>query len=123
MTLLLAADAVELYPAGQADDHGWQEPPESARPCWRGMGSLQLVGGLSDPRAAQGGGHGPHDPARTEQGSLFLPLGSDPADGMTAIVRGQVWTLSQVRLIADPVAGVGGGISCWAASVSEGHHG
>lgn len=122
MTVLLAADEVELYPAGDLDGHGWQEPDESYPPSWRGMGSLQLVGGLSDPRASTGGGHGPNNPARTEAGNLFLPPAALPVEGMTARVRGLVFVLSQVRLMVDPTD-PGGGIGCWAATVSEGHHG
>jgi hypothetical protein len=119
VTVLLAADAVELYQPGALDGHGWRDPgDDGARPVWRGMGSLQLVAGISDARAAEGGGRGPHQPARTETGNLFLPLGSDPADGMTARVRGQSFVLSQVRLIQDPTV-PGGGITCWASAVSE----
>jgi hypothetical protein len=118
VTVLLAADAVELYQPGDLDGHGWRDPGEGARPCWRGMGSLQLIAGLSEARAADGGGRGPYEPARTEAGNLFLPLGSNPADGMTARVRGQSFALGQVRLIQDPTV-PGGGISCWAAAVTE----
>jgi hypothetical protein len=118
--LLLAADRVELYPPGELDGHGWREPPgQGARSCWDGTGNLQLATGPSDPRASEGGGQGPNAPRRDEVGNLFLPLGSEPADGMTAVIRGQVFTVSEVRMIADPVAGPGGGIACWAATVTE----
>jgi hypothetical protein len=53
VSLLLARDAVELYPAGPLDEHGWREP--GTVPGWRGAGNLQLGAGLSDPRAAGGG--------------------------------------------------------------------
>jgi hypothetical protein len=118
MTVLLAADLVELFTAGDLDDHGWREPGDDPRPYWRGMGSLQLVSGISDARAADGGGRGPHQPARTEAGNLFLPPEARPVDGMTARVRGQSFAVGQVRLVQDPT-NPGGGLTCWASSVSE----
>jgi hypothetical protein len=118
--LLLAADLVELYLPGEADDHGWVEA-DPARCCWAGTGNLQLLTGLSDARAGDGGGRGPHDPARTETGNLFLPLDAAPGEGMTAVVRGQAYAVSEVRVVADPVAGAGAGIACWAATVTVRH--
>lgn len=115
MTVLLAPDHVELYPAsGAADAHGWAQP--GGRADWCGRGSLQLVSGLSDPRASDGGGRGPYAPRRVESGSLFLPVDARPADGMTAIVRDRAFVLSQVRYIPDPV---GSGLDCYAATVTE----
>jgi hypothetical protein len=117
--LLLAADAVELYPAGDLDAHGWRLPGDGDTPSWCGLGNLQLVSGLSDPRAAEGGGHGPHDPRRVEAGNVFLPIAAEPVDGMTLVTRGQVFVLSQVRLLVDPIEGESGGLTCWAAAVTE----
>lgn len=117
MMLLLGADHVDLYAPGPLDGHGWREG-EPGRRLWAGTGNLQLLPGVSDPRAADGGGRGPHDPARTETGNLFLPLDAEPADGMTAVIRGEAYAVSEVRVIADPVAGAGGGIACWAATVT-----
>lgn len=113
--LLLAADTVELYAKpGAADAHGWAEPG-SAPPAWTGAGNLQLAPGTADARSSERGGHGPFDPAATGQGTLFLPPEANPAAGMTALVRGTVWALSQVRKIADPT---GGTLDCWAAAAS-----
>ena len=112
--VLLAADAVELYPASDTTDgHGWVLP--GTVPAWSGLGSLQLAPGSSDPRAADGGGHGPFSPAAVGSGSLYLPLDAGAAEGMAAIIRGDAYILSQVRLVVDPT---GGGIDCLVATVS-----
>lgn len=115
MTVLLAADAVELYPASDTTDaHGWVLP--GTVPAWSGLGSLQLAPGSSDPAAADGGGHGPFAPAAVASGSLYLPLAAAPAEGMAAIIRGDAYILSQVRLVVDPTGG--GAIDCYVATVS-----
>ena len=116
MTVLLAADEVELYPANGPDTHGWTLP--GTAPSWTGTGNLQLGAGLSDPRAADRGGHGPFAPATAPTGVLFLPADAEPAEGMAARIRGQVWVLSQVRLQADPTD-LAGYLTCWAATVTE----
>jgi hypothetical protein len=118
VTVLLAVDQVALYLPGELDAHGWREPPDesTACPCWTGAGNLQLYTGSSDPRAVAGGGRGPHDPRRVGAGNVFLPPGADPVDGMTAVVRGEAWVLSEVRFINDPTGG--GFLSCWSASVT-----
>ena len=114
MTVLLAADAVALYPPSEAADaHGWVLPGTAA--AWSGLGSLQLVPGSSDPAAGDGGGHGPFDPAAVASGSLYLPLDAAPAEGDVAVIRGDSYVLSQVRLVVDPT---GGGIDCFVATVS-----
>lgn len=114
MTVLLATDPVDLYPAeDQADAHGWALP--GTTPGWTGAGNLQLSPGTSDPRATDRGGHGPFDPAAAQAGSLFLPMDADPAEGMTAVIRGRPFALSNVRLVVDPT---GGGIDCWVAAVA-----
>lgn len=118
MTMLLAADVVELYPAGEVDGHGWRLPGEGHPPSWCGLGNLQLITADSDPRAAGGGGRGPHAPHSADLGNLYLPVDAGPVNGMAALVRGQVYLLSQVRQVADPVLGAGAGISCWAATVT-----
>ena len=111
MTLLLAADSVELYrPSDSADEHGWALP--GTLPAWSGPGNLQMSGFPSDPRAEATGGHGPFAPASQPSGALFLPLDASPSDGQVAVVRGQSWALSQVRLVVDPT---GGGVDCWIA--------
>jgi len=115
--LHLAADEVTLHPPGDLDEHGWRNPDDFPVPAWTGTGNLQLAPGVSDPRAAAGGGHGPHGPARDETGTLYLPADAPAADGWTAQVRGRVFVLSQVRLITDP-ASPGGGIACQAATVT-----
>lgn len=115
--LLLAADQVVLYPpGGDADGHGWAEP--GAGPYWAGTGNLQLAAGASDPRAAEGGGHGPYAPAAGQAGQLFLPPSVPLAEGSLAVIRGKAWVLSQVRLVADP-ADPAGGIACQSATVTE----
>ena len=111
--LLLAPDAVTLYPAAGADRLGWAQPGTVAG--WSGAGNLQLGSGVSDPRAETGGGYGPHDPAWVSTGTLYLPADAGPADGMGAEIRGRRWVLSQVRQVADPT---GGPLGCWAATVS-----
>jgi hypothetical protein len=114
VTLLLATDPVELYPAeDQADAHGWALP--GTAPGWTGAGNLQLSAGTSDPRAADPGGRGPFDPAAVEAGSLFLPIDAAPADGMVAVIRGRAFVVSNVRLVVDPT---GGGVDCYVAAVT-----
>jgi hypothetical protein len=115
VSVMLASDRVALYPPGDLDAHGWREPPDDTRPAWSGMGSLQLTAGLSDPRAAGGGGRGPHDPAAAGAGLLYLPPAAEPREGWTAVVRGEPYVLSQVRFVADPT---GPGLACWAATVT-----
>lgn len=114
MSVILAADPVALYPAGPLDQHGWREP--GTAPSWRGSGSLQLTPGLADPRAAGGGGRGPHEPAAAGAGTIYLPPDAEPGEGMTAVVRGAPYVLSQLRFIADPTGGEF--LSCWAATVT-----
>ncbi len=113
MTVLLAADEVTLYPPGGEDSHGWADTARD--PYWCGLGNLQLISGASDPLATAGGGRGPHGPARSEAGTLFLDV--EPVEGSEAVIRGRRFTLSQVRLVNDPLD-PGGGLSCWAASVA-----
>jgi len=114
MTLLLAADPVTLYRPGNPDERGWTGPGSSA--AWSGTGNLQLSAGVSDPRAAEGGGTGVFGPARLESGELYLPPDASPADGMTAEVRGKRWVLSHTRLVADPV---GTGLDCWQCAIQR----
>jgi len=121
VSLLLASDPVELYEAGDLDSHGWREEAgPSARRVWAGMGSLQLLTGESDARAADGGGHGPHDPARTDDGNLFLPADAGPVEGMAARIRGEVYSLAHVRLVTDPLSD---DLTCFAATVRTIRHG
>jgi len=113
--LLLAPDTVELYPpSGQDDAHGWALPG-AAPPVWTGAGNLQLAAGTTDARASERGGHGPFNPAATEQGTLYLPPDANPGAGMTALIRGRVYALAQVRLVTDPTGGL---LGCWAAAAS-----
>jgi hypothetical protein len=114
MGLLLAADAVTLYPPGTPDERGWTGPGTAQ--AWSGTGNLQLAPGASDPRAAEGGGTGPFGPARLNIGELYLPPDAAPADGMTADVRGSRWVLSLVRLMPDPA---GTGLDCFQATVTR----
>jgi hypothetical protein len=117
VTVLLAADHVDLYPPDAAEDsHGWALP-DLAAPFWTGLGNLQLAAGRSDPAAGYGGGAGPFDPAQTASGELYLPPDAAAYDGAVAVVAGQGFVLSQVRLVADPL-NPGAGASCLAASVS-----
>lgn len=115
MSLLLATDPVELYPAGDQDELGWTEP--GTQPSWCGAGNLQLGPGVSDPQATVGGGTGPHAPGGAQSGVLFLPLNACPREGWSAVIRGERWVLSQVRLVTDPT---GGQLDCWLATVSGG---
>jgi len=110
MSVLLAVEPVTLYPPGTADERGWTGPGATA--AWTGTGNLQLAAGQSDPRAEGGGGTGMFGPARLESGELFLPPDAQPADGMTAEVRGRRWVLTNTRLVIDPV---GGDLDCWVA--------
>jgi hypothetical protein len=115
--LLLGSDTVSLYaPAADADAHGWALP--AADPYWTGPGCLQLSPGASDPRANEGGGRGPYSPHQTPAGQLFLPPDCPLAEGSAAQARGAWWVVSQARLVADPTAPPGEGISCWAATVT-----
>jgi hypothetical protein len=119
VTVLLATDQVELYaPSSGADAHGWELPPrEDPRWRWAGPGNLQLSPGPSDPRATEGGGAGPFSPRAANAGNLYLPPEAQPAEGMAAVIRGQVWVLSQVRYIKDPE--LGGYLDCWAMTATE----
>jgi hypothetical protein len=116
MSVLLANDAVELYAIpGTADAHGWADPG-AAPPAWTGTGNLQRAPGYTDRRAADAGGHGPFGPAAQETGILYLPPDANPEAGMTALIRGWIWALSQVREIADPTGS--GLLDCWEMDVS-----
>jgi hypothetical protein len=115
--LLLAPDAVTLYPPGtSADTHGWAEAGTVAG--WTGAGNLQLSFGTTEQGADAGGGRGPHKPAVLPAGVLFLPGGMSPppVNGAVAEVRGARYVLSDVHFMADPVAGAG--VACWRASVT-----
>jgi hypothetical protein len=116
MSVLLAADQVELYLPGDLDAHGWREANPDARPYWSGLGNLQLGPGPTDPRAAGGGGRGPSEPRTTDTGVLFLPAAAEPVEGSSARIRGRVFTLAQVHLVADPT---GGTLDCFQATVTE----
>lgn len=116
MTVLLAPDPVALYPAAGADEHGWALP--GTDPAWSGSGNLQLALGRSDPRAADGGGHGPHQPAAVPEGTLYLPPEAPVVEGIVAVVRGRAFVLSSVRLIPDPTYPTGG-LTCWACLASD----
>jgi hypothetical protein len=116
VTVLIATDAVELYEPGAADDTGWREPPEGAKPYWSGGGSLQPTAGITDQTGAERGGHGPHAPAAINSAMLFLPLGASPREGHTARIRGRDWVLSQVRLVTDPLGA--GALDCWLATAT-----
>jgi hypothetical protein len=111
VSVMLATDQVALYPAQGTDSHGWGLP--GAEPTWCGPGSLQLGPGRSEPGPGTGG---PWAPAAAESGQLYLPAEAQLADGCTAVVRGRVYTVSQVRLIPDPTSG---GLDCQQAAVSE----
>jgi len=113
--VLLAPDDVTLYPPGtEPDGHGWAQP--STEPFWTGRGSLQLQPGISDPLASGSGGAGPFDPARTDEGALYLPPGVEVRDGCRALVRGRMFVLSNTRLVRDPTGT--GMADCYAAAVS-----
>jgi hypothetical protein len=118
VSVMLAADQVELYLPGGLDAHGWREADTDAAPCWCGLGNLQLGPGLSDPRAAGGGGRGPSQPQAAETGVLYLPPAAEPVEGSAARIRGRVFLLSQVRLVKDP-SDLAGFLDCWAATVTE----
>lgn len=109
--VLLPTDPVILFKPAERDAHGWRQA-RSGDAYWSGMGALQLSAGPSDPRAADGGGHGPHEPARELTGDLYLPQDAQPRDGMSAVIRGRNWVLSQVRFIHDPSGGL---LHCWVA--------
>ncbi len=116
MSLLLAPDAVTLYPpSGEADSHGWAEP--GAEAAWSGSGNLQLSFGVTDPRAEAGGGRGPFKPAHEPAGLLYLPPEApEPANGTIAEVHGRRYVLSNVHPVSDPIPGAG--VACWVASVT-----
>ena len=115
MSVLLAVDTVALYRPGPPDAHGWVTQG-AGRPYWTGQGSLQLGPGPSDPRAADGGGHGPFGPGASRTGNLYLPPSVPPAEGDLALIRGTLWALSQVRFVPDP-AGTGD-LDCYVATAA-----
>jgi hypothetical protein len=114
VSLLIGRDPVALYPAGGADSHGWVLP--GARPVWEGIGNLQAGPGRSDPRAADGGGHGPQDPAAIPSAVLYLPPEAPLVDGMTAEIAGRRYAVSQARIVNDPRPT--GELDCWAATAT-----
>jgi hypothetical protein len=115
---MLGTDTVALYPPNAAsDDHGWALPG-GAVPYWTGPGNLQLTPGPSDPRAADGGGYGPYNPAAALQGQLYLPPDCPLQEGSAAVIRGEVFAVSRARLVTDPTAPPGSGASCWVAAVA-----
>jgi hypothetical protein len=119
MSLLIARDEIALYPPAGRDGHGWALP--GSVPVWRGRGSLQATPGQSDTQAADGGGHGPHGPARTPGAVLYLPPEAPAGDGMTALIGGKPWALSQCRMVTDPRES--GELDCWAATATEARSG
>lgn len=113
--ILIETDDVVCYPPSpETDEHGWRLP--GSEPYWSGRGTLQLRAGVSDPRAAEGGGRGPFGPARDNVGDLFLPPDLELLEGSTAEIRGHRYALSQVRLVLDPTAL---GLDCWAATATS----
>jgi hypothetical protein len=115
MGLLLDPDPVALYePAGE-DGHGWALPGDGP-PVWSGRGNLQPAPGGTDRTAADGGGHGPHDPAAHPSAVLYLPPAAPVAEGMVAEVGGRLWALSQVRRVTDP-RGLDD-LDCWTATAT-----
>jgi hypothetical protein len=115
MAVLLATHQIDLYPAAGADSHGWAL--SGAVPAWRGRGSWQPGAGAADPAAADRGGHGPYSPAAAPGGTVFLPPEARPAEGDTAVIGGQAWALSQVRLITDPRGS--DDLTCWVAAATR----
>lgn len=112
MTVLLAADQVDLYPPSAAlDEHGWRLP-DTTTSYWSGVGNLQLQPGISIPTAADGGGRGPFGPARDLLGTLFLPADVPLLEGSTAVIRGRWFVISETRQVTDPTDS---GLDCWAA--------
>jgi hypothetical protein len=113
--LLLARDSIALYEPGAVDAHGWREPPPGdAEPLWAGLGNHQPQAGRSDPLAAEGGGRGPFEPARDAVANLYLPPEAGPlVDGMTAVIEGVPYVLSQTRRIDDPLDP--DDLTCWVA--------
>lgn len=117
-SVLLATDTIACYPPSQnTDSHGWRLPDLTDQ-YWTGAGALQLRAGVSDPMAADGGGHGPYDPAYDEVGDVYLPAeaGLTVLEGTSIECRGRWYVLSQVRLVADPA---GLGLACWVATATS----
>ena len=120
MPPLVAPDPVTLYPpSSDLDEHGWQLPGSPS--YWSGNGNLQLMPGVSDVRAGDGGGRGPYGPARDRLGQLFLPVEMDLIEGSIAECRGRWYYLTQTRFVGDPT-GNGDGTSpldCWTATATS----
>jgi hypothetical protein len=117
MTLLLGVDDVTLWQPTPGDDtYGSALEDLAFISAWQGKGNLQLTGGASDLRAAEGGGRGPFAPAQSAAGQLFLPLDAPVTEGITADIRGSTYVLSQTHVVADPL---GGDLGCWEATVTE----
>jgi hypothetical protein len=119
MAPLIAPDPMTLYPpTGETDEHGWALP--GSEPYWTGQGALQLQPGISDPRAADGGGMGPYNPARDKVGAVFLPVEAGLIEGSVLVCRGRTYFVSQSRFVGDPT-GNGDGtapLDCWTAQVT-----
>jgi hypothetical protein len=115
MSVNLAPSPVTLYsPPPGADAHGWALEPTAQ--VWTGQGSLQPGPARSDALAAQGGGHGPHDPKWSALGVLYLPPDAPVTEGMVAAVGGEHYAVSQARLVTDPRGT--GDLDCWTATVT-----
>lgn len=114
MSVLLASDELTLYRAEGKDAHGWALP--GSTPAWTGKGSLQLTAGLTDQGATFFGGAGPYDPARAQQGTVYLPPDAPAVEGMVLVARDHPYVLGALRFVGDPV---GAGADCLVASVSE----
>jgi hypothetical protein len=113
--LLLAPDTVDLHgPSSTEDKYGWAQPDDGV--VWTGQGNLQLAGGTSDPRAAEGGGGGPYQPRYNSLGQLYLPADAPVTEGAIADVGSKQYVLSQTRIVADPV---NLGLDCWVCTVTE----
>lgn len=118
MTLLLAPDHGVLYPpALGVDAHGWATSPESTHEAiWAGPCNLQMGVGVTNVDAAQGGGHGPFDPASVTQGEVYLPSDCGARNGSVLVSNSAAYTLGSVRLVNDPIHA---GNDCVVATVSE----
>lgn len=116
MSLLLARDDVVLTAPDGLDEHGWRLPDGTEPLPWSGVGNLQLMPGISNPRAAEQGGRGPFGPARDNTGQLYLPADAPVADGVQAQVRGRRYVLAQARLVTDPVDA---NLTCWSATATS----
>jgi hypothetical protein len=115
MTVLIQRDSFQVIrPSRTLDDHGWAED-QATTVVGTVAGTLQEVAPADDPRATEGGGYGPADPAHRRLGTAYLTAEVFPGDLLET--RGRTWRVQSARLVEDPRPS--GDLDCWVCELSE----